>query len=154
MKILNVSNHKLTQEQIQMIQDYFDSEDSVEIVELPDNIREQFKNLPPDIKTRKDIAMKIIKYIEKSDIDVVHVDGEAHFTFILVNYIFDYWADRRIFKFYSKRESVEQTLPDRSVIKRHIFKPVTIIEYWRIINGSQDRPVNLFNKRRNYDHWN
>ena len=129
MKILNVSNHKLTEEQINIIQDYFDSDDSVEIVELPNDIREQFKNLPPDIKLRKDIAMKIIKYIEKRDIDVVHADGEAHFTFILVNYIFDYWADRRIFKFYSERRSIEETLPDGSVIKKNVFKPVCILEY-------------------------
>ena len=129
MKVLNVSNHKLSEEQINMIQDYFDPDDSVEIVELPDDIREQIRNLPPDIKLRKDIAMKIIKYIEKRDIDVVHADGEAHFIHILINYIFDYWADRRIFKFYSERKSVEETLPDRSVIKKNVFKPVCILEY-------------------------
>jgi len=130
MKILNVSNHKLTPEQIQMIQDYFDSDDSVEIVELPDDIREQFKNLPPDISKRAEIAANIIDFIEKENIDNVHADGEAHFIHILINYIYDdYGGYVRVFKFYSKRESVEETLPDGSVIKKNVFKPVCILEY-------------------------
>ena len=130
MRILNVSNHRLTEEQIQIIREYFNPEDSVEIVELPDNIREQIRNLPPDISKRAEIAANIIDFIEKENIDNVHADGEAHFIHILINYIYDdYGGYVRIFKFYSKRESVEQTLPNGSVIKRHIFKPVTILEY-------------------------
>ena len=130
MKVLNVSNHKLTPEQIQMIRDYFNPEDSVEIVELPDDIREQFKNLPPDSSERKKIINDIINFIENEKIDFVHADGEAHFIHILINYIYDYYGGYvRVFKFYSERKSVEETLPDGSVIKKNIFKPICILEY-------------------------
>ena len=138
--VLNVSNHDLTEEQIFMIEKYFNREIDV-CLKLPLNLSEKFRNLPDNTKDRLELIYEILKWIEQMadyfgcDIGI-HVDGEAHFVYLLVNQIKKWLSNKNdkyekttIFKFYSERRTIEEKQEDGSVKKVSIFKPKTILEY-------------------------
>jgi len=138
--VLNVSNHDLNEEQIFMIEKHFNREIDV-CLKLPLDLSEKFRNLPDNTKDRLELIYEILKWIEQMadyfgcDIGI-HVDGEAHFVYLLVNQIKKWLSNKNdkyekttIFKFYSERKTVEEKQEDGSVKKVSIFKPKTILEY-------------------------
>ena len=138
--VLNVSNHNLTEEQIEMIEKYFNREVDI-CLKLPLDLSEKFRSLPDNTKDRLELIYGILKWIEQMadyfgcDIGI-HVDGEAHFVYLLVNQIKKWLSNKNdkyekttIFKFYSERKTVEEKQEDGSVKKVSIFKPKTILEY-------------------------
>ena len=136
--VLNVSNHDLTEEQIEMIEKHFNRKIDV-CLKLPLDLSEKFRSLPDNTKDRLELIYKILKWIEQmADYfgceTAIHVDGEAHFVYLLVDQIKKWFYNKAndkviIFKFYSERKVIEEKQEDESVKKVSIFKPKTILEY-------------------------
>ena len=127
MKVLNISNHTLTKQQIQMINEFYNID--ANIVELPNDIKDSIGNLPPLCQERQKIVDKIIDFIINNNIRFAHIDGEAHFVYKLIVEIKLRQLDVRLFKFYSERSVIEKKLSDGSIQTVRTFKPVYILEY-------------------------
>jgi len=138
--VLNISNHDLTEEQIEMIERYFNREISV-CLKLPQDLSEKFRSLPDNTKDRLELVYEILKWVEQMadywGCDVgIHVDGEAHFVYLLVSQAKRWLYSKNngyerttIFKFYSERKTIEEKQEDGSVKKISVFKPKNILEY-------------------------
>ena len=138
--VLNISNHDLTEEQISMIEKYFNRDINV-CLKLSQDLGKKFKNLPDNTKDRLELIYEILKWIEQmADYfgceTAIHCDGEAHFVYLLVSQIKKWLYSKAngydktaIFKFYSERKVVEEKQEDGNVKKISVFKPKNILEY-------------------------
>lgn len=114
MKILNLTQHKATPEQIAAgVIDVDPSNESVVKAMLT------FYNIPKreSMTTR---AKKLAAIAEESCCDAVMIGGAPYFMATLECVL----KDKGITPMYSfsQRESVEETLPDGFIIKRNVFK--------------------------------
>lgn len=133
-KVLNISNHKLSNSQIEMIKEKFNLND-VEIVELPNELKSEFSNLPDSIEGRNHLILKLLELIEKENYNYVHLDGEAHFvsSFIMLFNLSFMSNEKKVFKFYSVRNVIEETDESGKItIKRSVFVPKSILPYLMI----------------------
>ena len=118
MVVANISNHKLTAKQIEMIENFFNITVS-EVKDCP------IGNLPPSTKERFQIVEQILSDIR--NLKYIHLNGEAHFVFLLANRILS--VGRTVFKFYSERKVTEVVNKDGSVTKTSVFEPKNILLY-------------------------
>lgn len=108
MRLINISNHKLTEEQ----KSYFS-----EVIELPKELSEKWGQMSP--KTAKSVIGEIIDLINDTCdySDVIHVAGYP----AAVCHI-NYMANQECVFAHSIRESQEYTAEDGSVQKKNIFR--------------------------------
>lgn len=128
MKLINVTNHTLNQEQI---------EDAkrlgvTEFIELPDNLKAIWSNIPADedIKGVDKHLKPLIEFLAneiKKD-DLVLVQGEHTATFLTINYVYNLFG--KAVAATSKREVIEVINEDGSVSKKSIFKHVRFRFYF------------------------
>ena len=153
--ILNISNHSLTKEQISIIEKHF-NRNVCACLNLPQDLGEKLKNLPDNTKDRLEFTYEILKWIGQMvdywNCDIgIHVDGEAHFVYLLViqiqKWIYiktifsrreqktylhipkNFYDSITIFKFYSQRKVIEEKQEDGSIKKVSVFEPKNILEY-------------------------
>ena len=115
--ILNVSNHILTKEQLENLE-----EQNMHVVEMPDEIKTKFGNLNPS--NYIDVCNDIIEYAKNEKIDTIHLAGFMP----AVVYIYSQKIFTCLYA-YSKRESVETTGNNGEVIKKSIFKHLGFYKY-------------------------
>lgn len=111
MKVLNISNHVLTSEQIEELR----SKDLDEIVELPANLKAGWAQCKPS--TYIDLCEEIGEFMVNNGIKYAHLAGFP----AAISYMVSHMNGEFIYA-YSERESVEETQSDGSVIKRNVFK--------------------------------
>jgi len=130
MRVLNVSNHPLSKEQRGMIRDFYRLP-SVDVVNLPEDLKKRFSNLPPSEKEREELARAIVAWAKDTVGGTIyaHLDGEAHFVLILLSVFWEEVEDGEFFKFFSRRKVQETVLPSGEVRKVSIFRPVQILTY-------------------------
>lgn len=106
MKILNLSNHKLTEEQINELQTKW----KFKVVELDEKDHE--------ISPNND-SLETIRIMDKYEVDAYHVAGFAPAVVCAVNYAKE--KGKRSFYAYSERKSVEKQENGR-IVKTSIFE--------------------------------
>mgnify|MGYP000054464484 CR=1 FL=1 len=110
MKLLNVSNHKFTPEQVEDLKKNWEI---LEIVELPTDLKNSWGNLNPE--NYKSVCDSIIELAEKEDHPYLHLAGFAPaINYIAQNYPICIYA-------YSERISEDIPQPDGSVKKVSTF---------------------------------
>lgn len=117
-KILNVSNHTLTQEQITDLKNKYGE---IELLELPEDLKRFWSKLTPN--NYQDICEDIDEYINNEFIDIIHLAGFTPAVVYLIR-INEYLIDEGEIKFiysYSERISEEKEV-NGEVIKTSIFK--------------------------------
>ena len=115
MKILNLSNHTLTLEQINEL----DQQGYNEVVELDQEDKKAWGQLVPD--TYKEVCDNILA---KYKADAIHLAGfpPATIYVALKSTVPCLYA-------YSERNCVETPMPDGSIDKRYIFKHLGFYRY-------------------------
>lgn len=120
MKILNLTQHPATAEQkVQGVVD-LTPEDKAVLVE-----RLTFNEIP----TRAEMVARaafIRDMAVNEEVEAVMLGGAPFFTSILEEALAD--AGFHVLYAFSKRESVEETQPDGSVVKKAVFKHVGFVE--------------------------
>ena len=113
--IINVSNHNLTQAQVQY----------ATVVELPDTLKKSWGQLTPE--TINDVVGKVKTFIQATDNGgkvFVHIAGHPSAVLHLVNecsYMETAYNDCTLVYAHSVRESVETVQDDGTVVKRNVF---------------------------------
>lgn len=120
MKFLNISNHILTQEQIEDIKKVLNTEE-IEIVELPQDIKSQWGNLTPD--NYEQVCERIIQYMKNNEIKHAHLAGFTPAVVYMVTCSWNYF-----FYSYSERVSEEKE-SNGEIVKTSIFKYKDWYEY-------------------------
>ena len=116
-KVLNLSNHVLTGAQVSEL-----TEKGYEIVELSDSDKKVWGQLDP--YNYKEVIDEILSTYSA---DLFHVAGFPPAVVYAVEHIKD--LGKEAIYAYSVRESIEEHLPDGSVIKKNIFKHIKFFEY-------------------------
>ena len=117
-KMLNISNHTMSLEQLKEIQ-----ERGYDLIELPENLKNAWGQLEPS--NYPIICNQIIEYAEENKIDAFHLAGFAP----AVNLIcMDMNTEFPIYYAYSKRESVEIEI-EGQIVKKSIFKHIGFFRY-------------------------
>lgn len=120
MKFFNVTNHTLTD-----AQQTFEAD----IIELTDELKQQWGNVDPYAETVDETVQAVFEFIKtnSSEGDMALVQGDMGCTFMLVNML----QRIGITTVYAttKRSSVEQTMPDGSVVKKSTFEHVQFRKY-------------------------
>ena len=113
MKLINITNHQLTKEQ----RNEFDS-----VVEMPAGLKAEWAQVGHSEAHAERAASLVFDWMGQQDLESARVAVQGHFgaTYRLVRKI----KSTPAFAVYasSKRESVEETLPDGSVIKKTKFR--------------------------------
>ena len=113
-KFLNVSNHVLTQDQL----DDLDRMGFEEVLELPEDLKSRWGNCDPE--TYQDVCDDIVKYMDDNNIPSAHLAGyPAAVAYMCMTYIS---MDNMFYFSHTKRVSEEVRNPDGSVTKRNVFK--------------------------------
>lgn len=110
MKLLNVSNHKFTQEQLEDLKVNWEIN---EILELPEDLKKEWSNLTPD--NYKEVCDRIINLAIKEDHPFLHLAGFAP----AVNYVAQDYPIC-IYAF-SVRDSIDVPQEDGSIKKISTF---------------------------------
>jgi hypothetical protein len=110
-KLLNVSNHKFTEEQINDLQTNWEI---TEVIELPNELKTKWSNLTPT--DYKDVCKEVISEAYKLEqVPYIHVAGfPAAVCEVVKEYPLCLYA-------YSERSSKEELQPDGTVKKVSIF---------------------------------
>ena len=120
-KILNLSNHVLTQEQIAELNGY-----GYEIVELSAEDKQRWANLNPS--NYKEFTYRTMEDEEtRYDVDAYHIAGFPPAVVLAVCTASS--MDLPAFYAYSERVSVEEHMSDGSVVKRNVFKHLGFFNY-------------------------
>ena len=121
-KILNLSNHRLTEEQLKEL-----SDKKYEIVELTDEEKKQWGQLTP--KNYKEICDTILhKYWNK--VDSFHLAGfpPAVTYFYCLTLIQDRYITKYCYYAYSTRETIEKEI-NGEIVKTSVFRHQGFYEY-------------------------
>ena len=111
-RFLNISNHELTQVQIEELKSY----GVQEIIELPNCFKTDWSQLTPD--NYRQICEELKIFMKENDIWDAHLAGFP----AAVNYLCLKPVRGQSFYFaFSERQSKEETLPDGSVKKTNVF---------------------------------
>lgn len=124
-KILNVSNHTLTNEQIEDLKKRYGS---IEIFELPSDLKRLWSNLTPE--NYRNVCNDIDEYIGNKFIDVVHLVGFIPAVHYLLK-INEFYIDEETIEFiysYSERKSIEKEV-NGEVVKTSVFQHKGWYEY-------------------------
>lgn len=120
-KILNMSNHTLTGEQVAELNDY-----GYEIVELNVEDKQRWANLNPD--NYEDVVYRIMEDSDtRYDVDCFHIAGFPPAVVLAVNTAF-HLGKRSVYA-YSERVSEESLQPDGTVKKVNVFKHLGFFNY-------------------------
>lgn len=121
MKMLNVSNHKFTEDQMRDLEAR-----GLELMELPIELKTKWGSMTPE--NYKDICDEVKDIaINTPEISVLHVAG---FQPAIV-YLLSIYPGEAVYA-YSERSVVEVTQPDGSVKKESSFKHKGFFSYPRI----------------------
>ena len=112
-KILNVSNHQLTNEQVAELRNKWE----VEVMELPEGLKQMWSNLTPDNYKMVSNAIKGFAFDEENEIVMLHVAGFP----AAVNYLCNEYPGTCLYA-YSERVSVDVPQDDGSIKKVSQFK--------------------------------
>lgn len=124
-KFLNISNHVLTKEQINNLQDSFDW--NLEIVELPKKLKKAWGNLTPN--NYEDVCDEIIDYMLKEDICYAHLAGFTP-AVVYINIAAQYASEEGVCFYYSFSERVsEEKEINGEIVKTSVFKHRGWYEY-------------------------
>lgn len=123
MKIANISNHKLTEEQVEGLQKDFGAcfKDGVEIIELPEQFKEDWANLDPE--DFSEVVLLIQDWMKDNGIKWAHVAGFAPAVIQMV-------VSRKFICLYSfsRRVSQEKEI-NGEIVKTSVFKHVGWFQY-------------------------
>ena len=120
-KILNMSNHTLTGEQIAELKGY-----GYEIIELNAEDKQRWANLNPD--NYEDVVYRIMEDSDtRYDVDCFHIAGFPPAVVLAVNTAF-HLGKRSVYA-YSERVSEESLQPDGTVKKINVFKHLGFFNY-------------------------
>ena len=106
-KLLNLSNHKLTDEQVNEL-----LQKAIEVVELDELDKRLWSQLTPN--NYKLIADSILN---KYTVDLYHLAGFPAAVVYVCNQ-----NQNKCYYAFSERCSIEETQPDGSIVKKNIFK--------------------------------
>ena len=112
-------NHELTQRQERDAERTLGAD---RIIDLPPDLKEKWRQVPPALPRIKDYLGPVTEWLgawaEKGD--YVLIQGDFGACFIMVNFA----LEKGLVPVYSttKREAVEEHLPDGSVSLRHMFR--------------------------------
>lgn len=112
MKFINISNHNLTQVQIEDLNGIFNTK--VEIVELPEILKEKWSKLTPF--NYDNVCKEIIKFMSDNNITHGHLAGFAPAIVYLSEY-----SSYMFYYAYSEKISQEKEI-NGEVFKTSIFK--------------------------------
>lgn len=118
MKILNISNHKLTSTQLDDLKDAYGED--VEVVDLQ-SLKEDWGQLTPF--NYRNVCNSIIGFMKSEKISVAHLAGYAPAVVYLCNF-----KDFKFIYSHSVRDSVEVEV-NGVVEKRQVFKHTGWFEY-------------------------
>lgn len=115
---LNISNHNLTPDQLVEL-----SRLGFDVKELPADLKARWAQCDPS--TYRELVKDIAQYMEDNGISAAHLAGYALAVVAMVmsHPEMDFYAA------HSVRESVEETLPDGSVVKKNVFKHQGFYQY-------------------------
>ncbi len=126
--IIILFNHTLTAAQEE---DAYASLGVAEIILPPDEIRNLWSHVPPDLDSIKDYLSPVWDWISEraKSGDFVLVQGEFGATFLTVNFC----MKKALLPIYSTtaRKAIENHLDDGSVQTQHIFQHVRFRQYGR-----------------------
>jgi len=128
MTLLNISNHHLSSQQLELVKQHFGL-DEISIVNLPKDLAEKYSNLPMNLEDRKKLVGRILDWVKGQGSRLAHLDGDAHFVHLILKTALEKQLDVKFFKFFTRREVLEQKLPDGSVKTTRVFRPVAVLEY-------------------------
>jgi len=124
-KLYLIFNHVMTPEQEADAFEYFGVS---EIVPLPDDLKPIWGNIPPDVLSLGEYLEPIFDWVRSFEPkSIVLVQGEAGATFEVVNLAITL-GHAPVYAT-TKREVVEEHLPDGSVQKRAVFRHVRFRPY-------------------------
>jgi hypothetical protein len=119
-KLLILFSHSLTDSQRSDIRKNLKIKES-HIVQLPDNLKTDFSNVPPDLKSIKKYAGQLIGWIKKKAEagDYVLIQGDYGVTYLLV----DFCLKNHFVPLYATTERIQQEEknPDGSITIKKFF---------------------------------
>jgi hypothetical protein len=126
MKMFVILSHKLSEIQIQEINQRFKIDD---IVYLPDSLQKIWSNIPPSGEWQEDFLREIKNWLSKQlkKGDKLIVQGEFGAAFCLVQ-----WLKKRGYAVYyatTERKVIEEQLKDGTIRTNRIFQHVNFREY-------------------------
>lgn len=122
-KILNISNHNLTGEQLKECE-----ERHWEVVELPEDLKKRWSQCNPG--NYEQLCFDIEEYMRGNNIHLAHLAGYPAAVVFMCKYegfsnIVFYYAQ-------SIRTSVEIPQPDGTVLKQNVFKHEGFYPYYHV----------------------
>lgn len=125
MKFFNVTNHKLTDAQQYDVHQTFNAD----IIELNDKLKQQWGNVDPYAETVDETVQAVFDFItaNSAEGDMALVQGDMGCVFALVNML-QHIGITAVYAT-TKRSSIEQQMPDGTVVKKSTFVHVQFRKY-------------------------
>ncbi|WP_304232408.1 CRISPR-associated protein Csx20 [Jiulongibacter sediminis] len=124
-KVLNLTNHSVTVEQEYELKTKWEVS---EIINLPDNLKKTFGNVPPEFESLQNFCQPFIRWIEENfrpDI-LLWIQGEPGFIFILVSYFKR--KGYRVIHATTVRQVIENGPEKRSIFSHSRFREYELID--------------------------